>query len=189
VPGPGGGRLTEADGGLRGAFGFDEFLVTLENEAPTLAARSRAPLAAPATAAIGDVVDGAPSGLGGAGDVSDGGGWLVPACQAGAGALSVWLAPVVAGDASADDVEPCDITPSELSPGVALPEPSPDARDGASTRFSTPSSSALFTDTRLSPSQLSVIRSYQNRSHSYCYDADAGRNVAIRRRAARPLTP
>jgi len=59
--------------------------------------------------------------------------------------------PGVAAESAADDVDPGAATPSELSAGVVLSEPSPDAQDGASTRLSTPSSSAPFTDTRLSP--------------------------------------
>jgi hypothetical protein len=55
---------------------------------------------------------------------------------------------------AADDDDDADLgvgTPSELSAGFVFSEPSPDAHDGASTRLSTPSSSAPFTDTRLSP--------------------------------------
>lgn len=72
-------------------FGFDfcVVLVTPEKEAPTLAARPRALLAAPATAAIGDVDVTEPApGLASAGG-EKAGGWLVPACQAGAGASNV----------------------------------------------------------------------------------------------------
>jgi hypothetical protein len=96
---------------------------------------------------------------------------VVPACQAGAGAAIASLAPLGAAVVSGDDVEPGVAAPSELSSGVVLPGLSPDARDGASTRLSTPSSSAPFTDKRLSPSQLSLIRSNQIRSYGFSYDA------------------
>ena len=69
-------------------MGLDAFLVTPENEAPTFAARPRALLAAPVTAAIGDVTEPA-AGLAWAGAINELGGWLVPACQAGAGAVTV----------------------------------------------------------------------------------------------------
>src|SRR5262245_29932631 len=52
-----GGRRTPGGAGRRagGAFGLGFGLVSPENEAPTLEARPRAPLAAPATAAIAAV--------------------------------------------------------------------------------------------------------------------------------------
>jgi len=72
---------------------------------------------------------------------------------------------VVAG--SVADVDPGERAPSALSAGVVPPESesSPDARDGASTRLSTPSSSAPLTDTRLSPVRPGLIRLNQNLSY------------------------
>ena len=59
-----------------------------------------------------------------------------------------------AGPAAAEELA------SGLSSGVAVGEPSPAASEG-STRFSTPSSSAQFTDLRLSPRQPLLIRPNQ----------------------------
>src|SRR5215469_9691358 len=71
APGPP-GRRSAADGALGGAFGFGfgAVVVAPENEAPTFAARPRALLAAPATAAIGEVDVGEVD----VGDIRDAGG-------------------------------------------------------------------------------------------------------------------
>ncbi len=167
APGPV-GRRTEADGALGGAlgfgFGFGLVLVRPENEAPTLAARPRAPLAAPATAAIGASTVTEParrSRLWRDGWVPAGkGGGVASACLPRPGPVRPTSDSAADRQAPQSPRRPRTWNPgvtalSELSSGVVLPEPSPDARDGASTRLSTPSSSAPFTDTRLSPSQLS----------------------------------
>jgi hypothetical protein len=82
--------------------------------------------------------------------------WLARAAPASAwlaeSALFAWpLAP----EAGVLPAEPTGVAApsSEPSPGLEPPGPSPGARDGASTRLSTPSSSAPFTDPRLSPAR------------------------------------
>lgn len=190
-----------------------------ENEDPTLEARPRAPLAAPATAAIaaidgpwpfvggpllGGPPAGAPAGL--PIGANDGDCWVAPgprgvlpperlmesaggrlpensaagACLDSAGSDAWPPLDGTALSAAGEDADgdPDGAAPSEPAPGTVLPEPSPDDRDGASTRLSTPSSSVPFIDTRLSPVKWTRFARIRNPATADRYDAGTIQVVA-----------
>ncbi len=91
-----------------------------------------------------------------------------------------WFAgePLASVDAPSVESADADWVSSGFWSWVLLSDPTSACHVGASTRLSTPSSSAPITDTRLSPSQSGLIRSNQIIFHGISKDARDRPNVA-----------